>query len=82
VVEQIDCAALTFLLSFECDHFSAAAVAAAGIVVAELASEVVEIVAASGSASEAVEILAASGSASVDTALEPVEHFDTMVEPY
>lgn len=81
MVEQIDCAALTFLLSFECDHFASAAVAA-DIVAAELASEVVEIVAASGSASEAVEILAASGSASVDTALEPVEHFDTMVEPY
>lgn len=81
MVEQIDYAALTFLLSFECDHFSAAAVAA-GIVVAELASEVVEIVAASGSASEAVETVAASGSASVDTALELVEHFDTMVEPY
>ena len=69
MVEQIDCAALTFLLSFECDHFASVAVAAAAdIVVAELASE-------------AVEIAAVSGSASVDTDLELVEHFDTMVEP-
>jgi uncharacterized membrane protein len=81
VVEQIDYhAALTFLLSFECDHFASVAVAAAAdIVVAELASEAVEI--AAELASEAVEIAAVSGSASVDTDLELVEHFDTMVEP-
>lgn len=89
MVEQIDSAALTFLLSFECVHFVVVAVVAAAvtevveIVVAELASGVVEIVAAIGSASEAVEIVAASASASVDTGLELVEHyFETMVEPY